>query len=78
MLTSWQVSLDGNPQTATDYSYYTIVPGGWRYGQISDMRKYPYIVDSGTTLCYLPRGTLRLLPFFQCLPIIYRPFAIQT
>ncbi|KAK3343508.1 aspartic peptidase domain-containing protein [Lasiosphaeria hispida] len=42
------------PSTAYEYSFYTIIPDGWEYGQATDTKKYPYIVDSGTTLCYLP------------------------
>ncbi|KAK1751155.1 aspartic-type endopeptidase [Echria macrotheca] len=42
------------PETAYEYSFYTIIPDGWDYDQKTDIKKYPYIVDSGTTLCYLP------------------------
>ncbi|KAK3386740.1 aspartic peptidase domain-containing protein [Podospora didyma] len=42
------------PATAYEYSFYTIIPDSWQYDSVSDTRKLPYIVDSGTTLCYLP------------------------
>ncbi|KAK3315558.1 aspartic peptidase domain-containing protein [Apodospora peruviana] len=47
-------NLIDQPITAYQYSFYTIIPDGWHYGQKSAYEKYPYIVDSGTTLCYLP------------------------
>ncbi len=42
--------------TAYDYSFYTIIPDGWKWGLTTDLRQFPFIVDSGTTLCYLPPG----------------------
>lgn len=42
------------PETAYEYSFYTIIPDGWDFDQKTDTKNYPYIVDSGTTLCYLP------------------------
>ncbi|TDZ38561.1 putative aspartic-type endopeptidase [Colletotrichum spinosum] len=42
------------PSSAWQYSYYTILVDGIRYGSITDMKKYPYIVDTGTTLMYVP------------------------
>ncbi|KAK1834610.1 aspartic peptidase domain-containing protein [Podospora conica] len=47
-------SLTGLADAATDYSFYTIVPDGWEYDQTTDTKAFPFIVDSGTTLCYLP------------------------
>ncbi|KAK3938865.1 aspartic-type endopeptidase [Diplogelasinospora grovesii] len=47
-------SLIPVPATASEYSFYTIIPDGWQYDQATDTKKYPYIMDSGTTLCYLP------------------------
>lgn len=49
------------PETAHEYSFYTVIPDGWQYGQTTNTKKVPYIVDSGTTLNYLPPGTLLLL-----------------
>ena len=37
-----------------DYSFYTIIPDGFKYGQTTDLTKYPMIIDSGTTMLYLP------------------------
>ncbi|KAK3320423.1 aspartic peptidase domain-containing protein [Cercophora scortea] len=47
-------NLIDQPATAYEYSFYTIIPDGWQYDQTTDLKKFPYIVDSGTTLCYLP------------------------
>ncbi|CAN8104402.1 unnamed protein product [Discula destructiva] len=40
--------------TAYAYSFYTIIPDGWMFGTSTDDRKLPYIIDTGTTLAYLP------------------------
>lgn len=42
------------PASAYEYSFYTVIPDGWYYDFTTNTRKIPYIVDSGTTLCYLP------------------------
>jgi hypothetical protein len=42
------------PETSYQYSFYTIIPDGWYYDQTTNTKKIPYIVDSGTTLNYLP------------------------
>ncbi|GAB1312608.1 Aspartic-type endopeptidase-like protein [Madurella fahalii] len=42
------------PETAREYSFYTVIPDGWQYGQATNTKKFPYIIDSGTTLNYLP------------------------
>ncbi|KAL7892491.1 aspartic peptidase domain-containing protein [Trichoderma sp. SZMC 28014] len=47
-------NLVGQPETAWKYSFYTIVPDGMRWDQTTDTTKYPYIVDTGTTMLYLP------------------------
>ncbi|PNP37949.1 hypothetical protein TGAMA5MH_10048 [Trichoderma gamsii] len=47
-------NLVGQPETAWKYSFYTIVPDGIRWDQTTDTTKYPYIVDTGTTMLYLP------------------------
>lgn len=41
-------------QTSWKYSFYTIIPDGVRWDQTTDSTKYPYIVDTGTTMNYLP------------------------
>jgi len=53
------------PEAAYDYSFYTIIPDGWEYDQTKSSKKYPYIVDSGTTLNYLPPS---MSHFFQPVP----------
>ena len=40
--------------TAWQYSFYTIVPDGMRWGQTVDRSKYLYIIDTGTSLMYVP------------------------
>lgn len=47
-------NLIDNPYTAWQYSFYTIVPDGWQWDSTTNMQKFCYIVDSGTTLNYLP------------------------
>lgn len=48
-------------QTSWKYSFYTIIPDGIRWDQTTDTTKYPYIVDTGTTMNYLPpRKSIRL------------------
>ncbi|KAK4097313.1 acid protease [Parathielavia hyrcaniae] len=42
------------PGTASQYSFYTVIPDGWYFDQTTNTKKIPYIVDSGTTLNYLP------------------------
>ncbi|KAK4245087.1 aspartic peptidase domain-containing protein [Corynascus novoguineensis] len=44
------------PATASQYSFYTVIPDGWYYDKTTSTKKIPYIVDSGTTLNYLPSG----------------------
>jgi hypothetical protein len=53
-LTPWQTTVIAIPETAYQYSFYTIIPDGWYYDQTTNTKKIPYIVDSGTTLNYLP------------------------
>ena len=54
MLTPCQTTVIAIPASAYQYSFYTIIPDGWYYDQTTNTKKIPYIVDSGTTLCYLP------------------------
>jgi hypothetical protein len=65
-----QVNMVDRPEASYDYSFYTIIPDGWEYDQTINSKKYPYIVDSGTTLNYLPPSTsyfslLQSLPIFR-------------
>lgn len=41
-------------ETAWRYSFYTIIPDGIRWGSTTDEARYPYIVDTGTTMMFLP------------------------
>ncbi|WXC61307.1 hypothetical protein SNK03_007184 [Fusarium graminearum] len=40
--------------TAWKPSFYTIIPDGLQWGSTTDTGKYPYIVDTGTTMMLLP------------------------
>lgn len=51
-----QASLVDRAVTAYEYSFYTVIVDGWQFGQTTNTVKQPYIIDSGTTLCYLPPG----------------------
>lgn len=53
-----QTNLIDNPYTSWEYSFYTIIPDGWQWDLTTNTQKFPYIVDSGTTLCYLPPGIM--------------------
>ncbi|KAF6839200.1 aspartic-type [Colletotrichum plurivorum] len=45
------------PESSWQYSYYTILVDGISWGSTTDTKKYPYIVDTGTTLMYVPPPT---------------------
>ncbi|KKF94417.1 putative aspartic-type endopeptidase [Ceratocystis platani] len=47
-------SVSSFPDASSQYTFYTVVTDGIQYGQVQDSRKYLYIVDTGTTLLYLP------------------------
>ena len=49
-----QANLINQADTAWQYSFYTIIPDGITWGQTTNTAKYPYIVDTGTTMMYLP------------------------
>ncbi|EGZ71049.1 acid protease [Neurospora tetrasperma FGSC 2509] len=59
------------PETAYDYSFYTVIPDGWQFGPNTNTRKFPYIVDSGTTLCYLPSAEAQQINTAFNPPAIY-------
>ncbi|KAK1984463.1 eukaryotic aspartyl protease [Colletotrichum cereale] len=42
------------PEGSWQYSYYTVLVDGIRWGSTSDTRRFLYIVDTGTTLMYVP------------------------
>ncbi|PKS13074.1 hypothetical protein jhhlp_000415 [Lomentospora prolificans] len=45
---------DSDEPFSYQYSFYTIVVDGIQYGERTDLTKYLYIVDTGTTLMHLP------------------------
>ncbi|TPX07809.1 uncharacterized protein E0L32_010496 [Thyridium curvatum] len=47
-------NIVGDPHTAWAYSFYTIIPDGFQFGMSTNEDKYPFIIDSGTTVNYLP------------------------
>ncbi|KAG5925866.1 hypothetical protein E4U42_003861, partial [Claviceps africana] len=47
-------NLIGSAEASWRYSFYTIIPDGIKWDKMSDETKYPYIVDTGTTMNYLP------------------------
>lgn len=49
-------NLVNQEETAWSYSFYTIIPDGVVWGLTTDTTKYPYIVDTGTTMMHLPPG----------------------
>lgn len=51
-----QANLVDQKDTASQYSFYTIIPDGWIFGTSTDSRRLPYIIDTGTTLIYAPSG----------------------
>ncbi|KAF4977896.1 hypothetical protein FZEAL_5644 [Fusarium zealandicum] len=41
-------------KTAWSHSFYTIIPDGLAWGSTTDTAKYPYIIDTGTTMMHIP------------------------
>ncbi len=50
-----QANLNDNPYAGTQPSFYTIIPDGVQYGMVTDEDKFPYIIDSGTSINYFPQ-----------------------
>ncbi|OLN86189.1 putative aspartic-type endopeptidase [Colletotrichum chlorophyti] len=42
------------PEGSWQHSYYTVLVDGFRWGSTTDTRKFPTIVDTGTSITYLP------------------------
>ncbi|KAI1099284.1 acid protease [Jackrogersella minutella] len=40
--------------TASQPSFYTIVPKGFQYGHVTTSAEYPFIIDTATSIIYLP------------------------
>ncbi|KAK4163044.1 aspartic peptidase domain-containing protein [Cladorrhinum sp. PSN259] len=64
-------NLNNVAKTASEYSFYTIIPDGWYYDQTTNEKKMPYIVDSGTTLCYLPPDLAKQINSAFSPPAVY-------
>ena len=56
VLIELEANLINQDKTAWKHSFYTIVPDGMRWDSTTDETRYPYVVDTGTTLMYLPPG----------------------
>ncbi|PHH65436.1 hypothetical protein CDD81_2540 [Ophiocordyceps australis] len=63
-------NLVGQAEASWRYSFYTIVPDGIQWGQTKDSTKYPYIVDTGTTMNYLPP------PLAEAVAMAFEPRAV--
>ncbi|OAQ90787.1 aspartic-type endopeptidase [Purpureocillium lilacinum] len=63
-------NLIGQAETAWRYSFYTIIPDGIKWGQSTDTTKFPYIVDTGTTMNYLPP------PLAEQIAMAFQPRAV--
>jgi hypothetical protein len=49
-----QAKLSEREGAAWSRSFYTIIPDGLKWGTTTDEAKYPYIIDTGTTMMHLP------------------------
>ncbi|KOS19150.1 putative aspartic-type endopeptidase [Escovopsis weberi] len=63
-------NLIGQEETSWKYSFYTIVPDGVRWDHTTDTTKYPYIIDTGTTMMYLPP------PLAEAIAMAFQPRAV--
>ncbi|KAK5988662.1 putative aspartic-type endopeptidase [Cladobotryum mycophilum] len=63
-------NLIGQEETSWKYSFYTIVPDGMRWDMTTDETKYPYIIDTGTTMMYLPP------PLAEAIAMAFQPRAV--
>lgn len=45
-------------ETAWKYSFYTIILDGMTWGSTTDTTKYPYIIDTATTMMHIPPSKL--------------------
>lgn len=51
-----KAKLSDKDAAAYQYSYYTMVPDGFKLGKTQTHAKFPVIMDSGSTLTYMPPG----------------------
>ncbi|KYK58439.1 eukaryotic aspartyl protease [Drechmeria coniospora] len=65
-----KANLIGQSETSWRYSFYTIIPDGVKWGQSTDTTKFPYIVDTGTTMNYLPP------PLAEAIAMAFQPRAV--
>ncbi|KAH6877285.1 aspartic peptidase domain-containing protein [Thelonectria olida] len=65
-------NLADKDETSWTYSYYTIVPDGVTWGERSDTTRYPYIVDTGTTMMHLPP------PLVETIATAFEPSAMYV
>ncbi|POR34284.1 Putative aspartic-type endopeptidase [Tolypocladium paradoxum] len=65
-----KANLIGQAETSWRYSFYTIIPDGIKWGQTTDTTKFPYIVDTGTTMNYLPP------PLAEAIAMAFQPRAV--
>lgn len=63
-------NLVDNPFTSWEYSFYTIIPDGFVWDGTTNTDKYPMIMDTGTTLLYLPP------PLAEAINNAFRPAAV--
>ncbi|KAG5928075.1 hypothetical protein E4U53_002750 [Claviceps sorghi] len=63
-------NLIGSAESSWRYSFYTIIPDGIKWGKMSDETRYPYIVDTGTTMNYLPP------PLAEAIAASFQPRAV--
>ncbi|KJZ78830.1 hypothetical protein HIM_01603 [Hirsutella minnesotensis 3608] len=63
-------NLIGSAETSWRYSFYTIIPDGIRWGSTTDETKFPYIVDTGTTMNYVPP------PLAEAIAMAFQPRAV--
>lgn len=51
-----KAKLSDKDAAAYQYSYYTMIPDGFKLGRTQTHAKFPVILDSGSTLTYMPPG----------------------
>lgn len=65
LLTNLQAKLVEREKTGWEPSFYTIIPDGLQWGTTTDTAKYPYIVDTGTTMMHIPPRQLTRFTFLM-------------
>ncbi|RSL92078.1 hypothetical protein CDV31_015322 [Fusarium ambrosium] len=62
--------LDDREKTAWKPSFYTIIPDGLTWGSRTDTGKYPYIIDTATTMIHVPP------PLAEAIAAAFEPQAV--